>query len=587
MQDNNVFKYLTNYKTQSVIFKNFLIILIILILPMTVLFINLYRNYSRAATEKLNNMYRSRFNTAETTFDEIYDQTRLFTYSLAGNEAVINFAAEPYSPSLYKIADYNQIIGASGSAFTYVDSVYIYSNVNNYVLSGTTNDVLDSFHDRSWLSEYAYLSADTISIVPRIIEDTDNYYISFILAIRSRSGEKIGAVVVNMNTALIMNTILPSENDNFDVYVLNSYKKALLSTEMENLFNKYNQNAYVYDKIENSIDKGYFTYDNTSEKTKLQYVLIAKHNQSLITPQNVFIIILMLLLTLLIALIAALFLAIRTFKPIQNIIDSVSESFDSDKKLNIDNEISLIVENINSTIQDKRLAEIELEQRIALLNNAYTVALQAQINPHFLYNTLETINFMAYKQFKKQNDISTITVSLSKMLRIGLDSEKKLVPLKTEKEHICLYIEIMKLRYPGKCEFLIDIPPEYDDCMVVKLMLQPLIENAFQHGIRHSKRAGIIRISAERKNDCLILTVADNGAGMDKKTLAFVKSILSSEVYIHSKHIGINNVNRRVKLLLGKDYGVNVTSEEGVGSTFTITLPYTQIKEKNDEQNNI
>ena len=74
---------------------------------------------------------------------------------------------------------------------------------------------------------------------------------------------------------------------------------------------------------------------------------------------------------------------------------------------------------------------------------------------------------------------------------------------------------------------------------------------------------------------------------MDKKTLAFVKSILSSEVYIHSKHIGINNVNRRVKLLLGKDYGVNVTSEEGVGSTFTITLPYTQIKEKNDEQNNI
>lgn len=573
MKENSVFKYLTNYKTQSIIFKNFLIILLIIIMPMVLLFFSVYTNYSNVTTKKFDDIYRQRLSNISTAFDNIYEETKLFTYSVASNPAVIDFMSETNTNELYNKADYAQIMGTSYIAYTYAESIYLYSDVNRYILSGGVNDTVENFSDKSWLSSYAYLRPNELVVIPRRINDSYPYCLSFVLAIRSDLGETIGAVVVNLNIETLLYIVAGDDTDNTDLYVLNAYHKLVLSDDMNRIFDKFNQYSYIYDRIHNTSKNNNSAYTLTSPSSGMEYVLITNPQSSVSILRSALIIAGLVLFTLMIILFVSVYLALRTFKPIQNIIEAIDKNFDSEKELGVDNEISYIIENINATIQDKRLVEIELEERIALLNNAYTVALQAQINPHFLYNTLETINLMAYQHFRAANDISDITISLSKMLRIGLDWENKIVSLRTEKEHLSLYIRIMELRYPDKCDFVFDIPQTLENCKVMKLILQPLVENAFQHGIRPSGKKGVITIAARTDGNKLIFTISDNGVGMDGDTLQSVRKILASDIYLSSKHIGINNVNRRIKILLGKEYGLSVDSIVGKGTIFTITLP--------------
>lgn len=572
MKENSVFKYLTNYKTNSIIFKHFLAILLIIILPLVLLFSNLYKGYRDEAESRISDVYEQRLSNIATSFDSIYAETRLFAHSIARNPAVIDFMSEREGPELYEKADFQSIMGTSYLAYKYVESIYLYSDVNRYVLSGGPCDTIEGFRDKSWLHNFSYLQRNEIAVTPRIVNDSYPYCLSFILTVHNELGEKIGAVIVNLNIETLLQTVSAGAGDT-EIYILDGYKKLLLSSNIERLFDEFNQYAYVYDRMEQTEKNGGKAITLNSQQSGLEYVSIPAAEEYPSVVVSALALAGMILLAVAAAFAVSVFLAIRTFKPIQSIMEAIGTDFSGEKELGIDNEISFIIKNINSTIQDKRLAEVELEQRIALLNNAYTAALQAQINPHFLYNTLETINFIAYRHFKAPNDISTITISLSKMLRISLDSETKIVPLSTEKEHLKLYIKIMELRYQGKCDFEFDIPHELDSCMVVKLMLQPIVENAFQHGIRPTGKKGVIRISAFANGNKLLFKIYDNGVGMDAETLRSVQKILSSDTYLSSKHIGINNVNRRIKMLLGTEYGLSVESEPGIGTTVTITLP--------------
>lgn len=573
MKENSVFKYLTNYKTQSIIFKNFLMILLVVILPISLLFFIIYRNYVNTTERKFDEIYRQQLSNTATVFDNIYAETRLFTYTLASNPNLIDFMCASADAKLSAKSDYSKILGTSYITYPYVESIYLYSDVNRYVLSNGVNDKVENFKDKSWLSRYSYMRSNELIIIPRKINDNYPYCLSFMLAVHNELDVKVGAIIVNLNMESLLPFITDTSSEISDLYVLDYYKKLILADDMSHMFDKYNQYEYIYDRIQNAGKNGNSAYTWTSSSSGLEYVSIINYTYSNVSLPPVLIFAVLILIIMLISMFVAVYLSLRTFKPIQNIIDAVGENFDSEKELGIDNEISFIINNINATIQDKRLAEIELEQRIALLNNAYTVALQTQINPHFLYNTLETINFMAYRHFRAANDISDITLSLSKMLRIGLDTENRVVPLSKEIEHLKLYIHIMELRYPDKCNFIFDIASELDDCRVIKLIFQPLVENAFQHGIRPSGRKGVIKIGGYIENNRLIFIINDNGVGMTPDTLLSVREMLDSDIYLSSKHIGINNVNRRIKLLLGNEYGLKISSIPGTGTTVTIILP--------------
>lgn len=195
-------------------------------------------------------------------------------------------------------------------------------------------------------------------------------------------------------------------------------------------------------------------------------------------------------------------------------------------------------------------------------------ALQAQINPHFLYNTLDSIIWMA--ESGKNREVVQMTSSLSKLLRKSISNEKEIVTIESEIGYTKEYLTIQKMRYQDKLEYDISVAPEILQKTIVKLVLQPLVENAIYHGIKYEDRKGMLRITGEIAGDAICIQVIDNGRGMEKETL---QHILDPKEDGEKRAVGVANVHNRIQMHYGKEYGIAYKSQIGVGTTVTVTLP--------------
>ena len=198
-------------------------------------------------------------------------------------------------------------------------------------------------------------------------------------------------------------------------------------------------------------------------------------------------------------------------------------------------------------------------------------ALQAQINPHFLYNTLDSIIWMAETN---DSNIVAMTEALAKLFRISLNKGNEEITLERELEHVKNYLIIQSMRYADKFTYEISVEPGVEKCRTIKLILQPVVENCIYHGIKKKRGSGKITIRAFRRGDDLIIEISDDGCGMPPEVC---QKILSDEIEpenISGSGIGIKNVNERIQLRFGKRYGLSYMSEEGVGTTVTYILPY-------------
>lgn len=200
-------------------------------------------------------------------------------------------------------------------------------------------------------------------------------------------------------------------------------------------------------------------------------------------------------------------------------------------------------------------------------------ALQAQINPHFLYNTLDSIIWMAETN---DSNIVAITEALAKLFRISLNKGNEEISLERELEHVKNYLIIQSMRYADKFTYEISAEPGVERCRTIKLILQPIVENCIYHGIKKKRGTGKITIRAYRREQNLIIEVSDDGCGMPEE---ICRKILSDEIEsenISGSGIGVKNVNERIQLRFGKKYGLSYSSEEGVGTTVTYVLPYNE-----------
>lgn len=195
-------------------------------------------------------------------------------------------------------------------------------------------------------------------------------------------------------------------------------------------------------------------------------------------------------------------------------------------------------------------------------------ALQAQINPHFLYNTLDSIIWMS--ESGKNREVVQMTSSLSKLLRKSISNEKEIVTIESEIGYTKEYLTIQKMRYQDKLEYDISVAPEILQKTIVKLVLQPLVENAIYHGIKYEDRKGMLRITGEIAGDAICIQVIDNGRGMEKETL---QHILDPKEDGEKRAVGVANVHNRIQMHYGKEYGIAYKSQIGVGTTVTVTLP--------------
>ena len=208
------------------------------------------------------------------------------------------------------------------------------------------------------------------------------------------------------------------------------------------------------------------------------------------------------------------------------------------------------------------------------LKRAELRALQAQINPHFLYNTLDTIIWMA--ESKKTDQVVEIVSALSSFFRISLSKGMDWITIGEEVERIRSYLTIQKMRYHDILDFKINVDEDVSENTILKLILQPLVENALYHGIKNKRQGGTIIIRAKRKGeDEVLLEVEDNGIGFTPEKLAQLRAELdddSGDIKLESG-FGIGNVNKRIRLYYGKQYGLSVQSEYTTGTRVILVIP--------------
>ena len=199
--------------------------------------------------------------------------------------------------------------------------------------------------------------------------------------------------------------------------------------------------------------------------------------------------------------------------------------------------------------------------------------LQSQINPHFLYNTLDIIVWMIENEQKAE--AVKIVTALARFFRISLSKGKSIITVRDELEHVRNYLMIQQMRFKNKFEYKIDADPESLDLASLKLMLQPLVENAIYHGMEFMDGDGEILIQTRLEEGELWFTIQDNGLGMPQEQ---AESLLSHGAPVHSSTgrgsgIGVKNVNERIRLYFGKEYGLSIFSEPDEGTTIHIHLP--------------
>ena len=203
----------------------------------------------------------------------------------------------------------------------------------------------------------------------------------------------------------------------------------------------------------------------------------------------------------------------------------------------------------------------------ALLRKTELKALQAQINPHFLYNTLDSIQWMCERG--KNESAVRMVGALGKLFRISISRGHELIPIRDELKHVESYLIIQKYRYSDRFEYTFDVDESLGGYLCSKITLQPLVENAIYHGIEPLIDDGEIIISVKSDGDDILMTVSDNGVGM---TAEQVEGLLKKE-RSDSSGIGIKNVSDRIKIYFGDGYGVKVESEPDVGTKITVRIP--------------
>ncbi len=266
----------------------------------------------------------------------------------------------------------------------------------------------------------------------------------------------------------------------------------------------------------------------------------------------------------------------RITEPITELCDMTEKfaggDFSVESHINSNDEMQTLAESFNSMVKEieSLVKDIHREQENA--KDAELRLLQEQINPHFLYNTLDAIIWMTEAGENKK--AIQVIQELSSFFRISLSKGKSEIDIRNEREHVKNYLEIQRYRYQDILDYEMYFDEEILDYHIQKLTLQPIVENALYHGIKNKRGGGIIKVSGRLSGKDIVFTVEDNGKGMNGEELAHLRDLISGKVVSDDKRgFGMANVQKRITMHFGSEYGISVNSTPGEGTTVTVRIP--------------
>mgnify|MGYP004652165643 FL=1 len=274
----------------------------------------------------------------------------------------------------------------------------------------------------------------------------------------------------------------------------------------------------------------------------------------------------------------AYFISVATYRPIKQLLFSLDDYFPLSPFESID-EVSYVRNSVKQLANKYATANASVDRQVAALRQQQIISLQLQLSPHFMYNTLDAINWIALDELGADNKISYCIQRTVKMLRSGIDVTSMFSNVKSEIEVCKSCFEVLQIRFGLNINFEIpDISGELGDTVLLKNCLQPIIENAVYHGFANEdvQNPRITLNITETEND-ITVSVKDNGVGMTEDKLAELIEYINAPLSSEWKHVGLRNVNWRLRLLYGDNYGLKIQSKVGVGTTCSAVMPKVEL----------
>ena len=290
-----------------------------------------------------------------------------------------------------------------------------------------------------------------------------------------------------------------------------------------------------------------------------------------------FMVVCSILIAVLIAVVAvsAVMIVSGILQPIRQ-LNSVTEKiaqgdFNARAQVNSDDEVAELAVSFNKMAGNMQSLIDKVKEDERKMRKADLRLLQEQIQPHFLYNTLDTIVWLI--ESNEPDEAVTMVVTLSDFFREILSKGKEFISIKEEEKHISSYLQIQEMRYRDILEYDFQLDQVIYKYQILKLTLQPVVENALYHGIKYKRAKGCIHIHGEKEGDIIRLTVRDDGVGMDEEELAQLRQQIEKPCQETEKGFGLANVNERIHMYFGYEYGMKIESEKGKGTTVEIVIP--------------
>ncbi len=434
--------------------------------------------------------------------------------------------------------------------------------VKKYVESDDTTMLVSSYYNR-------YRERNILRLVLKLYNE-------------SNLNDKIGYVVCDIDTKNIENIMEKYRTDSTVFMWLQpdgdrvAFTLGSLSSSEQEYYQQMTQKLALGQSVDvkNDLKQEFFQiqqakYNLTAYSMMPQKVL--KQNQRTLTVNLIFIAALMIVVSCLLT----FFISRGLTRPLDMLMDTIQQIRDGNTalrtKISNKDEIGELGRNFNEMLDQMESLREKEYQTQKLLSQAEYKALQAQINPHFLYNTLDTMGSIA--EIKNCGEVSRLSHSLASIFRYSLNMKNPFSSVSDEISHLKNYIYVMDMRMHDNIKYNFDIQEETFQMKVPRISLQPLVENAINHGLRNKRGDKRITVVVKKTDQTLSICVEDNGVGMQAAEIN--ESLKRNEIDLveQGNSIGLHNINARLKMLYGQQYGLQLESEVGIGTKVWMILP--------------
>ena len=576
--------YMHDYWFSRLLRRYFAVILLIMAVPVAALNVMWTHWMNRSFQSEIFSINEQALQRGAGVMENTFQLAKDLTYYVAMNSSVQYMSFQTHAELLADMRKQNifATITLIRKTYSYIDSIDIYFEKADVVLE--TRGLLegDDVRASSWMTAYKAMDERCYVTAVRASEQNFPWLVRLVYPIGGTPGR--GCVVVNINMEAMGNHLgsgyyrRVGEEPLMAVYDMNSGdlyyldERRLLRSEaydrvaLESFVSRegnYSESATLWGT--QFVVSGY-----ESTQSGLRYIYLSPIGRyAAQTRMNRRLIVISAVMSLLLSLVTAMTLALLGYQPIRSLSDALGLG---DGRRRPADELAFIQERVRAQEKSNRDLQGDLNQHMANLNRAQIVALQAQINPHFISNTLMALSGSVAQIMGTDCETVHALENFAALMRVSLTGDNYLAPLSEELEHIRLFMTLIAFRYKNRVAIEIDVPPEMMDVCVPKLSLQPLIENAVNHGLRPLHYRGHIGVRGEMDGETARIIVWDDGVGLSEKEVERLNRLLERDVIGASEHIGLNNVNQRFRLIFGGGAGVSVESQDG-HARFVLTFP--------------